>query len=486
MNSAIPTRAAQLVALPLPIEAGSKQGYLTQIHRHNSPLTELAKQCAHDPVLSTRVLQAVNRRRKSQIQDIAHIGIAVGLLGVGSLNQLIGEIPTIEARLTGEQAQRHYRRLLLRTAHAAWQAYDWGRQIGDPAPIELQQATLACQIAELALCVEDPGRYLAYLRAIEFEQADPQSAGQRHLGAPLAELGQAVVMQPDFFPETVRFILDPQHRDHYRAQLVRHADEYARQAERGWFGEALTACLTEIAELLNQPLAKVAQDAYQTALNVARAHPDRHSPPAAAFLPLLPAAAMPLLEPAIDNPPEAPKVSAKQPSSTQETTQETMAANVEDLSAEIRNLTASANVLRTLAFGLRNSLHLPRVVLLIPHDGTLRARLALGVANDEPIQQFAIKLADCLLCEQLLIQFRGLWVTAAHYALYRDRIPPELIRALASEEFFIQSLRIGKRPIALLIADCYGEPLDQTQVNGLHRLCRTANETLAVLPRPSP
>ncbi len=477
MSDAASQWVAALRAQPLPLPQASKAAYAAQVNNRARPLTELVERSCQDAVLSTRVIGEVNRLRRNTIQDVSALDVAFGMLGASRLADLIEGIPTVENAIPTPAGQFHYRRLLLRTSHAAQQTLDWGHSIGDPAPLELALATLTYHVAELALCAQQTSRYLGFLRELETAN-DWQAAGESHFDASLAAIAQAWVSQPQI-PESIRFILAVENSERYRAQLVRLASECARASEYGWSNEALWQCQTTAAEVLGQPLARITAGCAQTSLMVARARAEADLTPAATFIPMLPSY-VPLIESEEAAAPVDPALTAQAPvPATTELTATSKPVRAEPILIRLQAQVGTAAILRALAHGLRDDLDLPRIALFLLLDNQLQLRLSLGVAKQAPLYHLTLAFDDCRLCQQLLTQPQAYWLQPAEFAQEREQLEPQLRTALESDTVFFMSLFIGARPMALLLADKHGEPLSNAQFIQFKRLCPKVTDHLS-------
>jgi hypothetical protein len=249
---------------------------------------QLSSVVLSDPGMVVNSIQAANldqgHRLHQSIQTVDH---AFMKLGMERSAQLHKNLPILEELLNNqtETVRRHIMGVYERSHHAAYQAMDLLRRMGEIEPGEVYIATFLTGLGEILVWLNEPeiaNQVRGYMRNNEVA---PEEAEQAVLGFTYAQLTQAMVEKMEFSPLLVQ-LLGREDIDSPRCLGILLGLRLAFLAERGWYREEMVPCLGDIAEFLRQPLEVTISIVHSNAATAAR-HYQYGVPAAAALLPIL-------------------------------------------------------------------------------------------------------------------------------------------------------------------------------------------------------
>ena len=264
-----------------------------KINEDNLNGRELADAIMHDPLMTLKVLRYLHTHHsKRQAMEITTIGHALMMLGTTPFFRYFARLPTIESTLKAHPDALHgVRRSMSRARHAALYAQDWAMMRHDIESDEVVIAALLRDLAEILMWCFAPE---PMLKIQALMQANPRLRSadvQKHvLGFRGQEL-QLALAEHWHLPKLLQLLMDEKHAHQPRAKNVALACRLARHSANNWFDAALPDDYAEIGQLLNLPEDEVHQRIQRIALQAAKSWTWYGVAPAAAWLPLLPAAA---------------------------------------------------------------------------------------------------------------------------------------------------------------------------------------------------
>jgi HD-like signal output (HDOD) protein len=442
----------------------------------------IAREILPDPLLTLNILHAANEHRDRHFgTEITTVEHALSMLGVTPLFERARRYATVETTFGNDASARlAVCALARRCQHAAWQARDWAVLRADTCSEEVWVAAMLAFLPELLLTVRQP------------EQAHKWLASGANGGAWMRALEvdreglRAPLLQAWHVPELLRELLDPAHFNRPRVRNVLLAARLAEAAEGGWWQPAVHDAVSEAADLLRQLDQDMERVIRRNMLEVARADPWNPAPPAAAWLPMLPA----------EWPARGTGYGGPMPEQDATSSVPKLAADVEEavclmphrdrFEAILREIeTGGARDFKSLAGlmleGLRDGLGLSRaLVAQVSEDGGwMKPRFALGVDANSPLRRFGFPLSGDHLFARLMAKPQGFWYGSENRNRYAPHIPAPL-RGVVGPEFFVMSLQAQNRPFAMIYAD-RGEggcKLDSAAYVSFKRICLNAGHCL--------
>lgn len=373
-----------------------------------APPNDITQVVLHDPLLTLRLMAAVNNRKSRLGAEITTVEHAIMMMGVQPFFHRFAGLISVEEHLKSDpRALDALRCTVSRAHHAAYQARDWAIYRTD---IESEEIFVAAMLAEVAGMV---------LLCLAPDKA--KKLGQEGAEFTLTELRDALLATQKI-PDFLQDLMDASKSNHPRALNVTLAGTISHQAEQGWYGDALMRDMEAAAAFLHLSLDDMVGRIHRTAALAARAWKWYGAIPAAASL---------LYPP----PPVA-------------TTAETTAAPGAASPRNSQELVAWAlTTLRQQGMG--------RVMFALasPDRQWLKAKWVEGVAADSPLAGLTLNLAKHNLFTQLLGKPQSVWLHDAN----RDNLKPfltgDLLKTIGYGDFFAMSIFLKDKPLGLLYAD---------------------------------
>ncbi len=412
---------------------------LQTLEDHTKTVGDLADIIALDPGLSASLYHEVNSRQGNRGKPpVDSVHTALGLLGVSAIADLVMQHKVLRQTHPVAQCRQDYHQLMSRSLHMLAQLDFFCSFQGIRAINEIRSAALLHNIGEYCACVFDHARYHRYQDKFRAMGSDANSA-KPIFGFDFHELGR-ICAEKMYLPELVAESLDEKQPTGRKAHLIQLTADVSHQAEIGWYHSAMKATEEVCAAYLNQSLTGFDKRLQQVAIEAARNSPFNDVLPAAARLILLP-----------DR--EAPKAPApridKKP-----------AAESQKFEPRIKALLkmqkpTQAQLLDLLLNHLHDDLHLARVALMLisPDRSKLGTRAGRGVDEHSPIRTLVVDIGKSSLIKSILQKPQALWVEAETYRKYEAMLPPKFKAAFLHESFFLMSLHVNNRPVALIYGD---------------------------------
>jgi len=249
---------------------------------------QLSSAALADPGMVVNTLRAANQQQGHHLQQPIHtVEHAFMKLGIERSSQLHRQLPILEQLLENrtEHVRTHIMGVCERSHHAAYQAMDLLKRLGEIEPAEVYVATFLTGLGEILVWLHEPeiaSQVKGYMRN---NDVNAEEAEQAVLGFSYARLTQAIVAKTELSPLLVQ-LLGREEIDNPRCLGILLAMRLAMLAERGWYRGEVIECLGDIAEFLRQPLEPTIGIIHSNAATAAR-HFHYGVPPAAALLPML-------------------------------------------------------------------------------------------------------------------------------------------------------------------------------------------------------
>jgi hypothetical protein len=457
---------------------------------------ELARVVLADPLATLRVIyQANNRSSRSLGGEIATVEHAILMQGIGPFLNKAASLPVFEDNLkaVSETTQASVYRLLRIAQHAAWQARDFAVQTADTRAEEVEVAALLYYVPDLLFWLQAPDiaqRLARARRGMSYAEAE-----ESVLGLPLARL-RLDMMAAWQVPEVTRDLLNPEYCERPRQTLLCASLEVAHRGRHGWWQEKLPGFYEKLAGVVGIPVEQVATTVHVNAIKAAHFGRWIPSPPAAAWLPMLPGAWPPEPDdeettdeapaPVAETTPagvaEPPKAPAPQtPHADKAVFQETLRNIESHLDSTYTLNQMSAQILR----GLHTGLGLSRLIfaMVTPDRQRVKIRFSLGIPSGDPLRHFEFALGGKDLFSQLMAKSQGVWLKPDNRDRLWPMVDPKLREMIGVADFFAMSLFSGNRPLGLIYADRGhgGAELDALTYTDFKMFCLQSARGLAKL-----
>lgn len=472
-----------LEPMAAPVDAGVRDEVLKLLASGGNTAVA-AQRMLRDPALVLLLFREANRALARYDREAHTLEHALGLLGVGRVQQLLQKVPTLDP---AHPSAALYRAALLRSHHAAAQARLWADGTGLWPAEEVFWSTLLSWSPLWLLCLE-AGPAVAAMGETRARQGAISPAriaeliGCSHsaLCAALAERWQLPQMSRlSWQPKasgTFRQWVALEHAArlddapviptrelselcHHPALVVALANILAEEADWDWYSRRCLRLLSIAATACRRPLATIIGYVHQTAAAVSREHSGGglHTPgakllsywrQARLWVPDKP----PAQEPAKSAAQAAAPADAA-PAATSSGDAVLLAATVKQL----RDPTRAGGVRETLELAVQ-ALHrgagFRRVaVLFVRPNGELQTVLSAGAEQAPALRQFRFESKNSQLLTQLLGKPVCLLVDNDNHAKYWPHLPAPLRAAIACDNFALMSVFAQQRAVALIYVD---------------------------------
>jgi len=249
---------------------------------------QLSSAALSDPGMVVNTIRAANQDQGQRLHQSIHtVEHAFMKLGMQRSSQLHRQMPVLEDLLAhrSEAIRRHIMGVYERSHHAAYQAMDMLKRLGEFEPAEVYVATFLTGLGEILVWLHESeiaGQVKGYMQN---NDTAPEEAEQAVLGFTYAQLTRSIAEKTNLSPLLVQ-LLGREEIDNPRCLGILLAMRLAMLAERGWYRAEVIECLGDIAEFLRQPLAVTIGIIHSNAATAARHH-QYGVPTAATLLPVL-------------------------------------------------------------------------------------------------------------------------------------------------------------------------------------------------------
>jgi len=131
--------------------------------------------------------------------------------------------------------------------------------------------------------------------------------------------------------------------------------------------------------------------------------------------------------------------------------------------------------------GIAYGINLKRAtVSLISKDGSrLKSYYSVGCKDSETLKDFGTKIVKNTIFEKLSTRPASIWVKASSSKKITDLIPMNFNHAIDEKDFFLMSVFVGKKPVAIFYADSHdGKGLTEKHYKQFKYLCGAVSNAL--------
>lgn len=465
-------------------ELGALSGYTDDLSA-----AQIAAIVHRDPLMTIKVLGKANDMRRGHFSsDIVTVEHGVMMLGIDPFFRHFTRLPLLEHELARLPAARDgLLRVISRSHHAAYHAWDWSVFRQDVRADEVYTEALLYDLAELALWCLLPDLALEARSRARRNRVPYLEIVRDLLGFDLHALGFPLA-KAWHLPATIVELLDHGSANHSRDVRVVLANAIAKHAETGWYSAELFSEIKEAASVLHISADEATARIHINAVEAANHWEWYGVPPAAAWLPMLPGD-WPEEEAGDDSGVAASKERdamseevclAPQPAKSQQV--------MDEIDAHLDGTFTLPELMNLVLQGMHEGIGLTRVVFgLLTADRTkVKAKYVHGAPPDSPLRGFEFDVMAPSLFARLMERMQGVWYNEANRKKL-DPLIPSAIRAVIGEgDFYAMSVFVHGKAVAFFYADRgHGTcELDGHSYEAFKQLCLKAASGMAHLSRP--
>jgi len=413
-------------------------------------MAEIADVIMLDPGLSIALLRKVNSKLKNNRRPIIEtVHTAMSHLGKPAISKLVKEHPTLSASCSDATTINRYRQLLCQNHHALTQVEGFAQIQGINTIDDMRTAMLLHNLGEIYICLFNTEKYQAYNQT-SAQKPDKKAFAVEIFGFDFDHLGK-LLAQHWCLPELLEESFEASRKTGRKAQLIQLASAFSREAESGWYHQAMQQTQKECADFLNlstdETWLQIQTSAIQAAQNDTLGD-------------VMPAASRLILQPDIAG---SAKIKAVKPVIKEKPRK----ASFEDrlrLLLQSRD-TNQTQLLNLLLDNLNQDIGFSKVALmLISGDKPiLTTRTGRGLEKKSPFQKLELEVAKSGMIQLLLQKQQAVCVNATNYRKYENNLPGKFKATCLCNNFVLMSLYIGDRPVGLIYCDrsATGEAIDR-------------------------
>lgn len=506
--------------LPSPFQVGKY--VLHALKEDQLPYAKLAQQLARDPILSYRILTSANARLPAGKATSKTLDHAISMIGVDELHSLVTKLPFESASST--DIKSYY---FVRTLAASLFAAYLGRAICEfkhhPQPEDVFWSCLLLGVPLWLMWRFATVEMRLVRYAIRSNFKLPEVAEREVLGCTFREISEAVSRRLAL-PDLVKSCYAPGHRpitrqclllarsaryeerpapwDDIHLSIKMHQDTFivqlanlvANGAAHDWYSRATLRAQRMLASYLNVPLEQAITLTHESAATMSRQHPlpGMMMPAAKLFLPPRPRvkafdpnkAAAIRAEKVVSPKPEsgvAPKPATPTLAPESAETGNIFAELTEIMIKRPEEFSDLHELMNAATQGLAYGIGLKRsVAALVSKDGKrLKSYYSVGCIDHPALAHFETVIVRETLFGKLCERPASVWVKSDSDTKIRGLVPINFKQVIEVDDFFLMSVFIGKKPVAMLYADASRQnKLTEQQYQQFKYLCGAVATTL--------
>jgi HD-like signal output (HDOD) protein len=411
----------------------------------------------NDPAAAVAVYRALGRLRPGACDTVSDAAHAISLIGMQSLREMVETLPTLALDPTRQSLRETAASAYSQASHAAHYANALAGHKGLGGNHEIPTAALLQNPAVLALWAAEPDSAQRATFALR-DGVDFETAFGAELGEPV-EYANKRLAEAWSLPALARQAMGDWDDFNPRPQMVKLADGLAQTTAAGWHSDALDTITVILAEFLG------CED--ETAISWLHRETVAAASDVAGFTYPLPAFELPLTGDEDDEECDAriPEFGAWREKKAAPEPAKPAAPSVHDtMVAAMRRI--------------RRDAHTERVVFaVLNRDRTrLKARIALGGQDDDPVRHLDVDAREKNLFGLLMGKQQSVWLHRGNVARYKPYLLPSIRPLFGAKGAYLMSLFVDDKPLGLLYAD--GPTLSEEDYQVFRQLCHEATETL--------
>jgi HD-like signal output (HDOD) protein len=466
----------------MPVFGGTVQSVIRTSDSETSTVSQLAQVILQDTSMTARVLKMANSiyYNPSQ-QQISTVSRAIIILGFEVVRNICVTITLIDSMVTGFSRERVAREMAL-SVHAAIQARNIAEQRGDPSTEEVFIATLLYRIGQMAFWCFSKKEAEQLDGRLKEPDADPDKAEFEVLGFRLKDLTKSLAKEWHL-NDLLQEALDSPRGGSPRIKNIALSHRLAKASEQGWDSKEVESVISEISEVLGQPVETVSglvHEAAKDAVEIASSYG------AATIAKIIPLPAEYASQVHIEDEDSAGKESFPEPDPMLQL----------DILREIKGLISERPTFNTLLEmvleGIYRGIGMDRTLfaLMSPDHKMLRAKYALGSNRERLMEDFAFPLSkqEPSIFLYAMAKRKPIRVQPEKDRELAGLITPQMEKLLGRGEFFVAPLVINNKAIGIIYADrlLSKRQIDERTLQGFEHFAAEANMGLDYIANRKP
>jgi len=523
---------------PSPFKVG--QAVLRNIQRKKLPYAKIAEQINRDPILSYYVLSHANENRDQGQESSKTLAHAMSMIGIENLTTILKNQP-FKALSSADVKSFYYLRILSTSLYSAHlgRIISLKKSKGNPEDIYWSSLFMGTPIWYLWRFATPEMRLVRYAIRSNFKL--PKTAEKEVLGDTIEDIAQATASKMAL-PDLAQQCYDPSQQLSNRqwvqisktvhetgkpwrvddrnismtmqsphfvvmlANMISHFSSYC------WYSRATLRSQKILASYLQCPLSEAIQVTHEAAAEMSRAHP----------MPgvMLPAAK--ILLPERSRTKAIAEESAQQDTKPEQTTEKketpiqsgTMESNLKKADTSVKESTLKDErkkppptqpnnpifselmsimknrpedftdlheLMNAATQGIAYGIDLKRTCIgLISKDAKrFKNYYSVGCQDNQELIDFENKIEEGTIFSKLSSRPASIWVKSTSDKKILDLIPTEFADIIGTQDYFLMSVFVGRKPVAIFYADnVTGEPLNSWHYSQFKEMCSAVSNAL--------
>lgn len=264
----------KLTSEAIPVLQSTIDNLNTLFAEEDSSYRQLASAVMSDPGMVANTLKASNEAQghtlHNSIQTVEHALMKMGMDQSATLHK---KLPVLENILqqASPTVRSHVMGVYERSHHAAFQAMDLLKRMGEPEPGEIYVATFLSGLSEILMWLHDAEQASQIISYCQKNDVSREEAESAILGFSYAELTHDIVRKMGLSP-LLEQLLERESIDTPRCLGMLLGIRLSHLAEHGWYNVEMLKCLCDISEFIRQPLEVGITIVHSNAAAAARHH----------------------------------------------------------------------------------------------------------------------------------------------------------------------------------------------------------------------
>lgn len=509
-----------LLAKPLSSPFAVGPALLKALNGSTLSYADVAGQLEDDPVLSYYIMTHAQAGRADKGSLSKTPDQAISMIGTETLKTLIRQVP-FESAASTDIHHHHFVRALVSSLLAAYIARSicYYRELPNPDHVFWASLFLGVPLWLMWRFAPAEMRYVRHAVYAKFQA--PDRAEKEMFGCTFRSIAQAVTERLAL-PDLVKACHFPANQPSRRQLIVlarsaRHelppilwenrnlsikmqqpsfvvllGNLVANAASYDWYSRATLRSQRILASYMNVPLEEAIALTHEAAALMSQNHPlpGVMLPAAKLLLPprvrwKLADAAEPASAKTLKS--EAPTTSSAPPQASPTAFGESVFTQLtDDMIHQPDNFADMPQLMQTALRALTDGAGLLRstVALISPDGQRLKTFFARGCDQQVAMQKFQSTITPNSIFARLSEKPVSVWIRHDSASKIQDMVPNDFRQAIAATDFFLMSVFVGKRPVAILYADAGGtRPLSENQYQQFKFLCGSVAGALTHISR---
>lgn len=505
-----------LLAKPLSSPFSVGPALLKALSGSTLSYADVAGQLEDDPVLSYYIMTHAQAGRADKGGLSKTPDQAISMIGTETLKTLIRQVP-FESAASTDIHHHHFVRAIVSSLLAAYLARSvcYYRELPNPDHVFWASLFLGVPLWLMWRFAPAEMRYVRHAVLAKFQA--PERAEKEMFGCSFRSIAQSLTERlalPDLvkachFPanqpsrrqlivlaRSARHELPPNIWEDRKLAIKMQQPSFvvllgnliANAASYDWYSRATLRSLRILASYMNVPLEEAIALTHEAAALMSQNHPLPGVMLPAAKLLLPPRVRWKLTDAVQSAPTKTIRAAAQTTSSAPpQTSPTTSGASVfakltDTMIHQPDNFADMPQLMQTALQALTEGVSLQRstVALISPDGQRLKTFFTRGCDQQVSMQKFQSTIVPDSVFARLCEKPASVWIRQDSASKIQDMVPDNFRQAIAATDFFLMSVFVGKRPVAILYADAGGKrPLNESQYQQFKFLCGAVASALS-------